>query len=127
MSKPFCHHPALKSHPNMTKSDPDRNTYCYRFVSKSEAIELIRSFAVHYGSSIKEGYSNASTVIYLPVKGALSARMRRSKSTHALYVVALSQGCDRATLTDRWDVTIKSHACHNGRLESEYTICRYWE
>ena len=125
--KPFNHHPSLKSHPCMTKSDPDRNTYCYRFVSKSEAIELIRSFAVHYGSSIKEGYSNASTVIYLPVKGALSARMRRSKSTHALYVVALSQGCDRATLTDRWDVTIKSHACHNGRLESEYTICRYWE
>ena len=126
--KPFNHHEALRSHPAMTKySDPDRNTYCYRFETKQEAIDLVRSFAAHYGSSIKEGYSNASTIIYLPVKGALSARMRRSGSTHALYVVALSQGCDRATLTDRWDVTIKSHACHNGRLESEYTICRYWE
>ena len=112
----------------MTKnSNPERNEWYFRFADKQSAIDLVRSIAVHYGSSMKEGFSNASTVIYLPVKGALSARMRRSGSTHALYVVALSQGCDRATLTDRWDVTIKSHACHNGRLESEYTICRYWE
>ena len=112
----------------MTKhSNVERNELYFRFETEDEARSLIRDIASHYGSSVIDTIAECSTIVYLPVKGERSARMRRSGATHVLCVVALSQGFDRATKSTRWDVTVKSHACHNGRMESRYTVLEYWK
>ena len=111
----------------MTKnSNPERNEWYFRFADKQSAIDLIKSIADCYGSSVIENTAECSTMIYLPVRGEVCARMRRAGETHHLCTVALSQGCDRASNECRWDVSVKGYACLNGRLESKYTIAKYW-
>ena len=127
MIKPFKHHSALSSHPNMVaSSNPASNEYYFRFTEEQKAIDLITSIACHYRSTLLQDIYGISTVIYLPSQGQ-TVRMKRLGQTHVLCKVDLEQTIDRDSKSNVWYVAIKPHTCFNGRLEDKYeNIGKYW-